>query len=51
VYAHGATHYEIVVRKSATVASVSVDGVEQPDGAITLAQDGKTHAVVVTWRS
>ena len=48
VYAHGQTSYEIVVKKSDGAPVFSVDGIEQADRAITLVQDGKTHAVVVT---
>ena len=48
-YMHGETRYDVTISRSESPKlRVTVDGVEQPDQAIPLVQDGKTRAVIVT---
>jgi cellobiose phosphorylase len=48
-YRYRETCYHITVRQpgDGSAASVTVDGVEQPDGAISLVDDHQEHAVEV----
>ncbi len=51
-YRYRETHYSIVIRRSdvtGTRTSVSVDGIVQPEAAVTLADDQRDHAVEVTF--
>jgi cellobiose phosphorylase len=54
-YRHGSSHYRIVVTQTLvdhdeSDSRVSDNGVEQPDGRITLVDDGERHAVAVAIR-
>ncbi len=47
-YMHGDTRYDLAISRSQDAQlRITVDGVEQSDRTITLAQDGKTRAVAV----